>query len=271
MTSSPNINYNEIDNDIPLWLFEVEEDDDINEQTALLEELDIDISQILQSLLWMLNGPILRIIKGRSTDISSKNPLLAVHKSTIDFWGPCMCICFYSTMLWISNVKDGTWAFIIWTFTSIFNHLVMRTYTKSTLLLHMAILGYSITPWLPFAGIILLAHPPIWLSRIFECFALIYTCIACILAYLSVVITSNDVKHRLFLLFPPIILMHLYFIALVPIRFYTYNNNLDDTLNIPNISLGSLTLSLGLPTGSTNINGDFNVTVTDDKAVLEDV
>ena len=103
----------------------------------------------------MFNGPWLRICRGKPTERHPLNMQLTPHQS-IDFWGPCLVVSVYILILWLGNVRDGTWTYVIWTITSIFNHFVMRSYNKSTLLMHMSILGYSIAPMIPFSTLILL-------------------------------------------------------------------------------------------------------------------
>ena len=63
---------------------------------------------------------------------------------------------------------DVPWIFVIWGIGGFCNHLVSRVWCSSTLLIHTALLGYSIAPTIPFAAIILFLRPPVWIATIME-------------------------------------------------------------------------------------------------------
>lgn len=176
----------------------------------------------------MLKGPWMRICRIKSIE---KHPLSILTSSssssqpTIDFWGPCAVMSTYVAILWLGRVRDGPWAYVIWSFAAIFHHFIMRASSKSTLLMHMALLGYSIAPIIPFALIIVLFHPPVWLATVLEVLAVVWSSSSAILTYISISIISQESKHRLSLLFPSVLLTEMYFIALLPIRFYSYHKH----------------------------------------------
>jgi hypothetical protein len=173
----------------------------------------------------MLVGPWQRVFRIKSND---RHPLFSLSSNTstsIDFWGPCAVISAYVAILWLGSVRNGPWAFVIWTIPSVLNHLIMRVCTKSQLLQHMAIIGYSVAPMIPCAGFILLFHPPVWIATGIEVIAVSWAAAAAILTYIATLIVPPEQKHRLSLLFPTLILTELYFISLLPIRFYVYHKH----------------------------------------------
>lgn len=177
----------------------------------------------------MILGPCFRIFRVKSTE---RHPLASSQQS-IDFWGPCAVVSVYVALLWLGTVRDGPWAYIIWTIPAVFNHFIMRSFTKSTLLQHMSIIGYSIAPILPLAGIIILFHPPVWIATSIEIIAISWASAAAILSYISTMVVPPEHKHRLSLLFPSIILTEMYFISLLPIRFYFYHKKYVDPTTFP--------------------------------------
>jgi len=153
-----------------------------------------------------------------SSPSSSSLLSTSAQKNHIDFWGPCAIVSGYGAILWIGNVRDVPWIYIIWLVASIFNHFVCRVwFTHPKLLLHSALLGYSVTPILPLAGIHLLFRPPFIISAMIILFALIWSSFSAVMAY-SVICSnaSSEERQRLLLLIPSIILMEAYLMSLLP-------------------------------------------------------
>ena len=49
---------NEQDDTLPSWWFEVDDEDDVDNNTSLLQELEIDLPLIYRCAVWMLLGPL---------------------------------------------------------------------------------------------------------------------------------------------------------------------------------------------------------------------
>ncbi len=164
----------------------------------------------------MLIGPCVRFT-GRSY---KRHPLYASSRqnnnSIIDFWGPCSVMSLYSLVLWLGKVRDVTWLFVIWSLAAVFNHLVARVFTHSTLLLHVALLGYAVAPLIPLAALILLLRPPVWVSGLLQLLGVCWASSSALLSYSTIVSLPTDRRPRLRLLFPTVVLMTLYISSLIP-------------------------------------------------------
>ena len=119
----------------------------------------------------------------------------------------------------MDRVRDVGWLFIIWSFAALFNHFVCRVfYKQSRLMIHYSLLGYSVTPLIPLAAFIILVHPPVWVCTVFEIIGVLWSSIAAFLSYLIVFNATPEIKKRLILILPSVILMEIYLISLLPIR-----------------------------------------------------
>lgn len=206
--------------ELPHWIFDVDEDDDpldMRQNVSLLQELEIDLQQISTCVVWMFAAPWKALFGWAQA--AGAHP---IHRATnIDFWGPCTCVTLYGALLWFCNVRDVPWIYIIWTTGSVFNHLTSRAWSNaSSTMLHLAIMGYSVSPLIPIAGLIVITHPPIWLANVLECAALIWAATAAYLSYYMVWRAAASAQHRphVALLGPPILIMQLYMMSLLPIR-----------------------------------------------------
>jgi hypothetical protein len=146
-----------------------------------------------------------------------KTGLHSDNKS-IDFFGPCAMVSFYSLVLWLGRVRDVPWIYVIWAVTSVVNHFITRVWCKSSLMFHIALLGYSCSPLIPFAAIIVLVNMPIWLATILEIISICWASTSAILSYSTILPVSAQQRPRLKLLFPVVILMEIYLISLIPVR-----------------------------------------------------
>lgn len=165
----------------------------------------------------MLVSPWLKLV-GRNY---KRHPLFNSHGSPnqhIDFWGPCAVVSLYGLVLWLGRVHDVPWIYLIWSIASVANHLISRVWYKSTLLIHAAILGYSVIPIIPFAAFILFIGPPVWLATAFEVISVIWSASAAIMSYSLIFSVPDEDKSQLTLLYPCVILMEVYMISLMPIR-----------------------------------------------------
>lgn len=220
--------------DLPSWIFDIDDFDEdiVPQQKSLLEELEIDPHHIYRyhlcpkciifntvvhrNIMWMLISPCNRIL-GRP--YYKRHPLYAstTNKQAVDFWGPCGMVSLLILILWIGRVKDVPWIYVIWSVAAIFNHFVTRPWYPSSLLTHVALLGYSIVPLIPFAAIILIMKPPVLIKTILEVFGIIWGSSAAILSYLTVIVTTSfEAKSKMTLLYPMVVLMQLYLVSLLP-------------------------------------------------------
>jgi hypothetical protein len=126
----------------------------------------------------------------------------------------------YGLVLWLGRVKDVPWIYLIWGVGGLVNHLISRVWSSSTLLIHSALLGYSVAAIVPFAWVILFLRPPVWLSTLLEVLSILWSSSAAILSYSMIFSLSAETKPRLNLLFPCVVMMEVYFVSLLPIRHY---------------------------------------------------
>jgi hypothetical protein len=153
------------------FLFEVDEFDDVEEvvvdldsgevgfvpleSVPLLQELEIDLSLMYQSILWMLLTPLTKMAgrplgrhplyksviasQRHNCNSSTSNGSNTANngsgnkhrkEANIDFWGPCLVVGLYCLVLWLSKVHNTSWVFMIWGTAGVFNHLVGRVYSK---------------------------------------------------------------------------------------------------------------------------------------------
>lgn len=234
------------ENPLPHWIFDVDDDDDEDNQInkdgstikrpSLLEELEIDPKHIYRykpkphslplvshdslydrNVVWMMIGPFLKLVgrpyKRHPLYVSNSN----LSKHSIDYWGPCTIVILYCLILWLGRVRDVGWIFVIWTVAAIMNHFVSRVFYHSSLMIHIALLGYSLTPILPFAAVILFVNPPVWVSSLLELTSVVWASTSAILSYATIVTISTENKPKLKLLYPTVILMELYITSLPPI------------------------------------------------------
>jgi hypothetical protein len=139
---------------------------------------------------------------------------------SIDFWGPCAVVSIFGALLWLARVRHVPWIFVIWSVASIFNHFICRVHLKpSRLLLHYALLGYSVTVMIPLIALIVLIRPPIWINTLIEALAVCWSSSSAMLSY-QIIYGNRELEERqkLPLLLPAIILMGLYFVSLLPTR-----------------------------------------------------
>lgn len=171
---------------------------------------------LYRNIVWMLIGPCFRLT-GRT---NKRHPLYPStsnsHRQSIDFWGPCSIMSTYVLLLWLARVKAVSWIFVIWTAAAVVNHMVCRVFYHSKLLLHVSLLGYCVAPMIPMALLILLLPLPAWLSSLLQGVGVLWASAAGILTYSTIFSLASELRPRLRLLFPTVLLMNLYISCLVP-------------------------------------------------------
>lgn len=136
-----------------------------------------------------------------------------------DFWGPFGMVTLYGLILWLSSDRDVSWVYVVWCAGSIFAHLLSRVWTlSSTFSLHCSVIGYSVTPILfPISILILCIRPVRWVVFLLEAIAVCYASTAAIVSYNHICQFNAVERTRAILLYIPIVLVELYFMALLPI------------------------------------------------------
>ena len=117
---------------------------------SLLDELGIDLRPSLLMIYFVLKLPYLLLIeKFNISKITSLFPLKYDNLSEIH--GPLMIISILAGIQWLGlSHRDATWMYIIWICASFFSHLVGRVCLhRSSMIIHMCILGYSVVPVIP--------------------------------------------------------------------------------------------------------------------------
>ena len=138
------------------------------------------------------------------------------HKS-IDFFGPCAIISLFGLVLWLGRVRDVPWVYVIWSIAYVINHFISRVWCKSSLMMHIALLGYSVAPIIPFVAIIVFINMPVWLATCLEILSVLWASTSAILSYSMILSVSLQNQGRMKLLYPIVILMEIYLVSLIPI------------------------------------------------------
>lgn len=166
----------------------------------------------------MYLGPCYRLL-GRPYKRHPLHASSAVnYRHTIDFWGPCAAVSVFSMILWLGRVREVPWIYLIWAIAAIANHLISRVWYHSTLMIHVALLGYATVPLIPFAAVILIVNPPLWIGTTLEIISIIWSSLSAITSYATIISVPAEQRPRLRLLYPTAILMSLYLTSLMPIR-----------------------------------------------------
>ena len=89
---------------------------------------------------------------------------------------------------------------------------------KSSLMIHVAVLGYSVLSIIPVAIIVLVAHPIGWMASLLEVVFVLWTAYGTMHSYNVLLLSAGTVarKKRIRLLVAPVILMELYMVSLLP-------------------------------------------------------
>ena len=170
-----------------------------------------------RNIMWMLIGPCYRIL-GRPY---KRHPLHASssvnNRRSIDFWGPCAVVSIFSLVLWLGRVREVPWIYLMWSIAATVNHLVSRVWYHSSLMIHVALLGYATVPLIPFAIIIVIFNPPVWISTTLEVLSIIWASLSAITSYATIMIVPAEQRPRLRLLYPTAVVMALYLTSLLPV------------------------------------------------------
>eukprot|EP01103_Thecamoeba_quadrilineata_P008641 TRINITY_DN18380_c0_g1_i1.p1 TRINITY_DN18380_c0_g1~~TRINITY_DN18380_c0_g1_i1.p1 ORF type:complete len:236 (+),score=27.51 TRINITY_DN18380_c0_g1_i1:49-756(+) len=176
------------------WLLEVEDSDEYS--PPLLEELDIDLREIANKI-----RCVLLPFNLKDRDLMLEKP---------DFWGPMAIVLFYSILLIWGQFKVISWVMTVWLIGSFLIFLLARvlganvTYSQS-----LGVIGYSLLPLIFTVGLLSLTTLPVldWIIRMSG------TVWAASSAGM-ILVSSNELRNKRFLLGYPILLLYVYFISL---------------------------------------------------------
>ncbi len=170
-----------------------------------------------RNIVWMIFGPCYRLV-GRPY---KRHPLhsssSANNRRNIDFWGPCGVVSLFSLILWLGRVREVPWIYLVWALAATVNHLVSRLWYHSSLMIHVALLGYSTVALIPFALIIIVLNPPVWISTTLEIISIIWSSLSAITSYATIISVPAEQRPRMRLLYPTAVVMSLYLTSLLPI------------------------------------------------------
>lgn len=78
---------------LPGWVFDVDEEDDIDSSVPLLKELEVDFGQIIRTVIWVTLYPW--------TSLCNSGALGAMPFSELshEFWGPFLVVLLYGLVL----------------------------------------------------------------------------------------------------------------------------------------------------------------------------
>lgn len=187
---------------LPDWIFDVDETDEtpLSDQ-SILEELEIDIMHIRKVSIYMLSNVMRKVYKfidPRHILVESVHPLAG--EAPFEFWGPFAVVSLYTSILWLGRVRNVSWIFFVWVFFSLFMHVVARVSFKSTLALHISILGYSILPIIPFSLIVALFRLPVWVASTAQSAAVLWASSSAYNSYQMILSEKAMVNYSLMVL-----------------------------------------------------------------------
>jgi hypothetical protein len=163
--------------------------------------------------------PLTITSNARSASPSSGSSANSSRQYRHDFWGPCATVTVFGLLLWLCSGRDVSWVYVVWCGSSIFMHFICRVWCDiSSFSLHLAVIGYSVTPMIfPMSALILLLRPVRWLSFLLEACAVCMASYASISSYHHICKFTPSEATRVPLLLLPVVLTHLYFMSLLPI------------------------------------------------------
>ena len=178
---------------VPSWVFDVDEfDDSLLTDLTVFEELDMDLLQIEKTSLFIVSYPwVFLQAYLQSNDIEVEHPL--AKRSKVDFWGPFAVVSLYCGILWIGGVKNIPWIIPIWGSFAFLSHLVARVSFKSTYIIHVSILGYSLVPVIPFCSLVMIFHPSEWYSLIFQMLLLMWSLLSLYVSFRDLLYTKVSI------------------------------------------------------------------------------
>eukprot|EP00730_Choanoeca_flexa_P014300 TRINITY_DN6206_c0_g1_i1.p1 TRINITY_DN6206_c0_g1~~TRINITY_DN6206_c0_g1_i1.p1 ORF type:complete len:284 (+),score=46.93 TRINITY_DN6206_c0_g1_i1:95-853(+) len=176
------------------WMFELDDEDD-DAQTPLLEELDIDLTDIGYKLRCVL-------LPLPSTDRKKL-------KDEPDFWGPLLVVVLYALVSLYGQFQVVSWIITIWMTGSLLLFLLGRVLGGDTNFSQtLGIVGYSLLP-LIIMGLIVPLAPEGALSTSVKALGVLWATYSA-----GSLLATEGLESRKALLFYPILLLYVYFVSL---------------------------------------------------------
>ncbi|EDV24062.1 uncharacterized protein TRIADDRAFT_26225 [Trichoplax adhaerens] len=180
------------------WLMEVQETSDEEYQKPLLEELDVDLTDIYYKIRCVLFPfPFL----GFKKKIIRDNP---------DFWGPLLVVLIFSAFSLYGQLQVISWIITVWIIGSLVIFLLARVLggevNYSTCL---GIIGYSLLPLAVTATVIPVVRFSRYLTLAVEVLGVIWASYSA-----GSLLVDEDLSKKRLLLFYPTFLLYIYFLSL---------------------------------------------------------
>eukprot|EP01090_Pellita_catalonica_P007926 TRINITY_DN1853_c0_g1_i9.p2 TRINITY_DN1853_c0_g1~~TRINITY_DN1853_c0_g1_i9.p2 ORF type:complete len:259 (+),score=26.63 TRINITY_DN1853_c0_g1_i9:31-807(+) len=176
------------------WLVELEDDDEDGESISLIEELDIDVSEIFYKLRCVL--------------IPFKFERKGLLESP-DFWGPLLVVLFYAMILLWKQLSVVSWVLTMWLVGSLLIFALARvlgrdvTYSQT-----LGVIGYSLLP-LTLIIFALYALDGGWTGAALKLGGTVWATYSA-----SSILAVENSKNKQILLSYPVFLLYIYFLSL---------------------------------------------------------
>lgn len=199
---------------LPAWMFEVDEYDETDAaDTNILEELDLDFHLIFSIILWT----IIRPLSACTRRLKMERHPLKFRPAYTSYWGPSGVLAAYAAILWLADLPNATWVFVIVIGASFFLHLTSRVFLRPPHTIHVILLGYSVFPLVPFAIVDVLVQPQYLYAVLGEIFVVLWATYVGYVSYIDICgPLESHTKEKWPLLYYPILLMNIYLISLLP-------------------------------------------------------
>jgi len=182
------------------WLMEVQDPEDEEDARPLLEELDIDISDIFHKIKCVL-------LPGNIFGSTYKHQVV---RDSPDFWGPLFVILVYALLSLYGQLSVVSWILTVWLFGSLFIFLLARVlggeigYSQC-----LGILGYCVIPLVIVATILPFLHSQFYPSLLVKFCGIVWATFSAG----SLLCVDELVEKRPLLLYP-IFLLYIYMFSL---------------------------------------------------------
>nr|CAB3267826.1 protein YIPF4-like [Phallusia mammillata] len=182
------------------WILETDdnEEDDIDNEKPLLEELDIDLTDIYYKLRCVLL-PLPSL--GYNRQVLRENP---------DFWGPLAVVILFSMVSLYGQFQVVSWILTMWVFGSLLIFLLARVlggevgYSQC-----LGVIGYSLLPLIVTGGLLVLVKNIEVLAFFVRTFGIFWASFSA-----ASLLVNDSYKEKKPLLIYPIFLLYVYFFSL---------------------------------------------------------
>ncbi|XP_033112233.1 protein YIPF4-like [Anneissia japonica] len=179
------------------WLLEVDDDDDDNE-TPLLEELDIDLKDIYYKI---------RCVIFPCSFLGFKRQIV---RDSPDFWGPLLVVLCFSLISVYGQFRVVSWIITIWITGSLIIFLLARVlggevnYSQC-----LGVIGYSLLPMIFTGSLLPFISSLHYLALFVKFFGVAWSSYSA-----GCLLVQDELKNRKPLLLYPILLLYIYFLSL---------------------------------------------------------